>query len=53
MKTTLTRRELLKLLSAAGLGTAFASRAVADEIGATPKKGCAGASRQSLSREPD
>ena len=33
---TLTRRDLLKLLSAAGLGTAFARRAVADEIGAAP-----------------
>ena len=37
MKSTLTRRELLKLLSAAGLGAAFTSRAVADEIGAAPK----------------
>jgi NADPH-dependent 2,4-dienoyl-CoA reductase/sulfur reductase-like enzyme len=34
---TFTRRELLKLFSAAGLGAAFASRAVADETGAAPK----------------
>ncbi len=31
------RRSLLKLLSAAGLGTAFARRTMADEIGAAPK----------------
>lgn len=31
MKTHMTRRELFKILSAAGLGTAFASRTVADE----------------------
>ena len=31
MKTHMTRRELLKVLSAAGLGTAFASRTIADE----------------------
>ena len=37
MKSTLTRRELLKLLSTAGLGTAFARFAAADEIGAAPK----------------
>jgi ribulose 1,5-bisphosphate synthetase/thiazole synthase len=37
MKITLSRRELLRLLSAAGLGTAFASRTVADETGTTPK----------------
>jgi ribulose 1,5-bisphosphate synthetase/thiazole synthase len=37
MKTTLSRRELLRLLSAAGLGTALASRTVADELGAAPK----------------
>lgn len=36
MKSTLTRRELLKLLSAAGLGTAFSARAVPDEVGAAP-----------------
>jgi len=36
MKATFTRRELLRLLSAAGLGSAFASRVVADEIGSTP-----------------
>jgi ribulose 1,5-bisphosphate synthetase/thiazole synthase len=34
MNTHMTRRQLLRLLSAAGLGTAFASRTVADEIGA-------------------
>ncbi len=33
MKHTLNRRELLRLLSAAGLGAAFSRRAVADEIG--------------------
>lgn len=37
MKSTLTRRELLKLLSTAGLGTAFARFAAADEIGSAPK----------------
>ncbi len=37
MKTTLSRRELLRLLSAAGLGAAVASRTVADEIGTAPK----------------
>lgn len=33
----MTRRELLRLLSAAGLGAAFAGRVVADEIGSAPK----------------
>jgi ribulose 1,5-bisphosphate synthetase/thiazole synthase len=37
MKTTLSRRELLRLLSAAGLGSAIASGTVADETGTTPK----------------
>jgi len=37
MKSTLSRRELFKLLSAAGLGTAVARYAIADEIGAAPK----------------
>ncbi|MBI5385996.1 MAG: FAD-dependent oxidoreductase [Verrucomicrobia bacterium] len=37
MKANLTRRELLRLLAGAGLGTAFASRVVADEITAAPK----------------
>lgn len=37
MKSTLTRREMLKLLSAAGLGSAFASRTVADEVGTAPR----------------
>ena len=32
MKANLSRRDLLKLLSAAGLGTAFSSRLVADEL---------------------
>lgn len=31
MKTTLTRRQLLKLLTAAGLGTPFATRVIGDE----------------------
>lgn len=31
MNTSITRRELLRILSAAGLGTAFASRTVADQ----------------------
>ena len=33
----MTRRELLRLLSVAGLGTAFASRVVADEAASAPK----------------
>ncbi len=33
MKPHMSRRELLKVLSAAGLGSAFASRTVADEVG--------------------
>jgi ribulose 1,5-bisphosphate synthetase/thiazole synthase len=37
MNSTMTRRELLRLLSAAGLGTAFASRVVADETGTASK----------------
>jgi ribulose 1,5-bisphosphate synthetase/thiazole synthase len=36
MEPSLTRRELLKLLSAAGLGAAFSSRTVADEVDAAP-----------------
>jgi ribulose 1,5-bisphosphate synthetase/thiazole synthase len=36
MKSTLTRRELLKLLSAAGLGAAFARQAVADATAGAP-----------------
>ncbi len=36
METTFTRRDLLKLLSAAGFGTAFASRTVADAVDAAP-----------------
>lgn len=37
MKQSLSRRELFKLLSAAGFGTAFAGGVVADEIGTAPK----------------
>ncbi len=37
MNGPMTRRELLRYLSAAGFGTAFASRAVADELGDAPK----------------
>lgn len=39
MKALLTRRELLKLLSAAGLGTAFSHRSMADELAAAPRNG--------------
>ena len=35
MKATLTRRRLLKLLTAAGLGAPFATRVVADEADAS------------------
>jgi ribulose 1,5-bisphosphate synthetase/thiazole synthase len=38
MNTHLTRRQLLKLLAAAGLGTPFASRLVADEADANPAR---------------
>jgi NADPH-dependent 2,4-dienoyl-CoA reductase/sulfur reductase-like enzyme len=38
MNTHLTRRQLLKLLTAAGLGTPFASRLVADEADANPAR---------------
>jgi len=37
MKSSFSRRELIKLLSAAGLGTAFASQAIADEVGKASK----------------
>lgn len=36
METRLSRRDLLKLLSAAGLGAAFSRHAVADEVGIAP-----------------
>ncbi len=37
MNTPISRRELLRILSAAGLGTAFASRLVADESDSAPR----------------
>ncbi len=39
MKTTLTRRQLLKLLTAAGLGTPLAARVVADATDPVPRGG--------------
>ena len=38
MNSALTRRDLFKLLSAAGLGSALFSRAIADELGTAPAK---------------
>jgi len=38
MKTTFTRRQLLKLPTAAGLGAPFAARVVADEADKTAKR---------------
>ena len=37
MNNTISRRELLRILSAAGLGAAFATRTVADEVGKAKK----------------
>jgi len=42
MNNTISRRELLRILSAAGLGAAFASRTIADEVGKAKKSALSG-----------